>query len=211
MLDGTILAQYGGLETERLNMLGRISLCSALLSVLVASIARGDSNETAKWGQIGGWDIRVDRTVGDGCFALQVFEHGTIVRIGFDLTNRAVYLIFGNDKWKSLEDGKLYPVVIRFDDSQDYNGEMQGERLAKTVLLVQHNLNTDFLKDFMQRNTMEIFYRGDSIARLSLQNTYAAVGEVINCQHEISTAGTGQRSQDPFVGAPSSRGSDPFK
>ena len=89
---------------------------------------------------------------------------------------------------------------------------MEGQRLAKTVFFVHHNLNNDFLKDFMQRNTMEVFYRGDSIANLSLRNTYAAVGEVINCQREIGVAGS--KPQDPFSGTPASRGgggSDPFK
>lgn len=188
---------------------------AALLQVLISSAARSDTGETAKWGQVGGWDIRVDRTVGDGCFAMQVFERGTIVRIGFNVASRAIYLVFGHDDWKSLEEGKRYPVVIRFDNSQDYNGEMRGERLGKAIFLVHHNLNADFLKDFMARNTMEIFYRGDSIARVSLQNTFAAVGEVTKCQREIGMAGGKPRSQDPFSGTPANRGADrgvdPFK
>jgi hypothetical protein len=185
---------------------------AALLQVLIAPIAWSDTNGTAKWGKVGGWDIRVDRTVGDGCFAMQVFEGGTIVRIGFDVTNRAIYLIFGHDNWKSLEEGKLYPVVIRFDNSQDYNGEMKGQRLGKAIFLVHSNLNADFLNDFMQRNTMQIFYRGDRIASLSLKNTYAAVGEVKTCQHEVGMAGAKQRSEDPITpSAPATRGADPFK
>ena len=187
-----------------------VPVMAALLPILVAPAARSD--ETAKWGQVGGWDIRVDRTVGDGCFAMQVFGRGTIVRIGFDVASRAIYLVFGHDDWKSLEEGKRYPVVVRFDNSQDYNGEMKGERLGKAIFLVHHNLNADFLKDFMARNSMEIFYRGDSIARVSLQNTFAAVAEVIKCQREIGFAGARQRSQDPSSGTPASRGgADPFR
>jgi hypothetical protein len=192
-------------------MLGRVCLWSAVLSILLAPVARSDDSETAKWGQVGGWEIRVDRTVGDGCFATQVFERGTVVRIGFDVSSRAIYLVFGNENWKSLEEGKRYPVVIRFDSSQDYNGEMQGQRMANTVFLVHHNLNADFLNDFMQRNVMEIFYRSERIASLSLKNTFAAVGEVINCQREIGLAGSAPRAQDPFASVPASRGRDPFK
>jgi hypothetical protein len=188
---------------------------AALLQLLIVPAVRSDTGETAKWGKVGGWDIRVDRTVGDGCFAMQVFERGTIVRIGFDVASRAIYLVFGHDDWKSLEEGKRYPVVIRFDNSQDYNGEMKGEQLGKAIFLVHHNLNADFLKDFMARNSMEIFYRGVSIARVSLQNTFAAVAEVIKCQREIGFAGKGPRSQDPVAGTPAGRGADrgadPFK
>jgi hypothetical protein len=191
-------------------MLGRISACSALLSIALAPAASSESNDTVQWGKVGGWDIRVDRTVGDGCFAMQVFARGTVLRIGFDVASRAIYLVFGHDDWTSLEVGKVYPVVIRFDSGQEYKGELEGQRLANTVFLVHHNLNNEFLKDFMQRNSMEIFYRGQSIANLSLRNTYAAVGEVINCQREIGVAGGG-KSNDPFTGTPASRGSDPFK
>jgi hypothetical protein len=191
-------------------MLGRICSWGAVFWIAMAPVAW--SEETVSWGKVGGWDIRVDRTVGDGCFAMQVFERGTVVRIGFDVASKAIYLVFGHDNWKSLEEGKVYPVVIRFDSGQEYKGSMEGQRLAKTVFLVHHNLNNDFLKDFMQRNTMEVFYRGDSIANLSLRNTYAAVGEVINCQREIVA---GSKPQDPFSGTPASRGggsgSDPFK
>ncbi len=190
-------------------MVRRISSWSALFSLLMAPDAWSESGETIRWGKVGGWYIRVDRTVGDGCFAMQVFERGTVVRIGFDVASRTIYLVFGHDDWKSLEEGKLYPVVVRFDSGQEYKGEMKGQRLAKTVFLVHHNLNGDFLKDFMQRNAMEVFYRGDSIANVSLKNTYAAVGEVINCQREIGAAGSG--SPDPFAGAPAGGGRDPFK
>src|SRR5262245_61364247 len=70
-------------------LLWAIALACAPLAV------QAESNNTAKWGQVGGWQIKVDRTAGDGCFAMQVFERGTVVRIGIDVSNKALYLIFG--------------------------------------------------------------------------------------------------------------------
>ncbi len=116
--------------------------------------------DTAKWGQVGGWEIRVDRTVGDGCFAMQVFERGTILRIGFDVSAQKIYLLFGHDDWKSIEAGKIYPIRAVFDGISTYNGEMTGQAVGKRVFLVHRNLSTDFVKDFMQRNGMQVFYRG---------------------------------------------------
>jgi hypothetical protein len=184
------------------------ALCLLALAIPSASLAE---SETAKWGQVGGWVIRVDRSVGDGCFAVQVFERGTIVRIGLDITSKRVYLFIGHNEWKSLEVGKLYPVRVVFDGVKSYNGEMKGQTLGHTVFLVHRDLSADLIKDFMERNGMEVFYRGERIANLSLRNTYAAIAEVINCQKELAAAGPAPR-EDPFASAPTApRDQDPFR
>jgi hypothetical protein len=41
------------------------------------------------------------------------------------------------------------------------------------------------VKDFMQRNGIEIFYQETSIANLSLKDSYAAFSEAMNCQREF--------------------------
>jgi hypothetical protein len=179
-----------------------------LLSVGWTQSALGQ--DTAKWGQVGGWQIRVDRSVGDGCFAVQAFDGGTIVRIGFDAAAQKIYVFFGDDDWKSIEVGKIYPVRVVFDGVSAFNGEMKGLSIGKTVFLAHTDLSTDFVKNFMQRNGMQIFYRGSQIAHLSLRNTFAAVGEVINCQREIG-GNPGTSNRDPFVSTPPRQNRDPFR
>jgi hypothetical protein len=183
-------------------------------------VAPASADDTVKWGQVGGWAIMVDRTIGDGCFAMQVFERGTVVRIGFDMRNRHVYLFFAQDSWKSLEEGKVYPVRIVFDGSIPYDGEMRGQRLGNVVVLAHRNVSADFFRDFMQRNDLQVFYRGSELANLSLRNTYAAVSEVINCQKEIAAAGRSsgrptpsatQPQPDPFASGNPSSAADPFR
>jgi len=141
---------------------------------------------------------------------MQVFERGTIVRIGFDVTAQTIYLIFAHDDWKSIEVGKIYPVRIIFDGVSTYNGEMKGQSVGNKITLVHRNLSTDFVKDFMQRNGMQVFYRGDQIANLSLKNTFAAVGEVVNCQREVGGK-PGTSNRDPFVSTPPPQNRDPFR
>jgi hypothetical protein len=187
-------------------------VAAALLAMAANPAASQD--QVAKWGQVGGWQISVDRTVGDGCFAVQVFERGSIVRIGFDVEQQKIYVLFGHDAWKSLEEGKIYPVKVVFDGASSYNGEMRGQKLGKVIFLAHRNLSVDFVKDFMQRNSMEVFYRGERIANLSLKNTYAAVSEILNCQRELGFANKGggsQGTQDPFASAPAPRSRDPFR
>lgn len=176
-------------------------------------LSHAHAQKAAKWAQVGGWDIRVDQSVGNGCFAMQTYEDGTVVRIGVDVSQQRVYLLFLNDAWKSLELGKIYPVRVVFDGASSYNGNMKGHRLAGGAIVLAHtNLSTEFVKDFMQRNGMRIYYQGNSIANLSLRNTYAAIAEVLNCQKEFGFGSGSSRDSDPFSsssGGGSSR--DPFR
>ena len=132
------------------------SLAVVLCSLVACMTAHA---QTAQWGQVGGWQIRVDRTVGDGCFAVQEFEGGTIVRIGYDAAAKRMYLLFTDDDWKSLEVDKVYPVRIVFDGSTSFNGEMTGMRLGKSVWLAHRNVSSDLVQAFMEKNTMRILYQ----------------------------------------------------
>lgn len=189
--------------------LGVVALALALPGVAWAAPDSG----AAKWGKVGGWEIRVDRSLGDGCFAVQSFERGTVVRIGFDVKNQKIYVFFGHTDWKSLEVGKVYPVRIVFDGTKSYDGELRGQRIGddSIVFLAHRNLSSAFVKDFMERSGMQVFYRGERIANLSLANTFAAVSEVMNCQRELgATARSG--GADPFATSPGSQGGkDPFR
>lgn len=167
------------------------------------------AQKAPRWAQVGGWEIRVDSSVGNGCFAMQQYDDGTVARIGVNVGQKSVYLLFLNDAWKSLEVGKLYPVRIVFDGVSTYDGDMKGHQLAGGSLVLAHNnLSTEFVRDFMQRNAMHIYYHGNRIAALSLRNTYAAVAEVINCQKEI---GVGPRDSDPFSSSGAGPNRDPFR
>lgn len=154
--------------------------------------------------------------MGNGCFALQLYEDGTAVRIGVHADRQRIYLMFGNTAWKSMEEGKVYSIRIVFDGASTYNGEMKGARLTGGTLMLTHdNLSSDFVKDFMQRNSMRLYYQGGQIAGLSLRNTYAAIGEVVNCQKEFgfgsSPSPNSPRGGDPFSSSGGRSNRDPFR
>jgi hypothetical protein len=193
-------------------------LLKAVLTIGIGGLALTIPSQThaqkpAKWAQVGGWDIRVDQSVGNGCFAMQTYEDGTVVRMGVDVSQQRIYLLFLNDAWKSLEVGKIYPVRIVFDGASAYNGNMKGHRLAGGATVLSHsNLSSEFVKDFMQRNGMRIYYQGSSIANLSLRNTYAAMAEVLNCQKELGFGSGSSRDSDPFSSSSGGgRPRDPFR
>lgn len=186
-----------------------VVLLLALIGIAASGPAWADKGDTATWGKVGGWSIMVDRTLGDGCFAYTVYDRGTVARLGIDVQSGAFYVLVGHAEWKSLEEGKLYAVRTVFDGAKSYKGEMKGQRVGGMIFLAHRNLSSDFVKDFMQRNGIEIFYQEKRIASLSLKDSYAALAEVINCQKEFGFAKK-DTGNDPFVKAPApSR--DPFR
>ncbi len=64
------------------------------------------------WKRVGSWDIRVDRSLNYGCFLVNVYQGGTVFRIGFDRTNGGGYLMLGNPNWRSIEVGKEYDLEL---------------------------------------------------------------------------------------------------
>lgn len=185
----------------------------ALIGSVVTLSSPTHAQKAGKWGEVGGWEIRVDPSVGNGCFASQIYEDGTLVRIGVDAEQKRIYLFFANKAWRSLEEGKIYRVRIVFDGASGYNGDMVGYRLSSgSIVLAHRDLSSAFVKDFMQRNGMRIHYQGNQLSHLSLRNTYAAVGEVYNCQKEFGFGSGSSRDSDPFSssgGGKSDR--DPFR
>ena len=186
------------------SMLAAVSVAACLLA------APAQSQNSAKWGEVGGWSIRVDRSIGDGCYAHQSYEDGTDVRVGFDMKKKSIFFMIANPAWRSLEVGKVYRMRLTFDEQQSYDGEFRGLKMGDWVWLDHSNVSADFASDFMQRNSLRVYYNGTRIAGLSLRNRYLAVTEVMNCQREMAGGGrSGSGSQpatDPFTRRPA----DPF-
>ena len=82
-------------------------LSAALMGAFVAPAVSKDNTAPA-WAQVGGWQIRVDPTFGNGCFATQYYEDGTGIRLGIDANSQSLYIMLANPAWKSLEAGKTY-------------------------------------------------------------------------------------------------------
>ncbi|PYX67651.1 MAG: hypothetical protein DMG78_27225, partial [Acidobacteria bacterium] len=123
------------------------ALCwSALATSAVAQ-------NTAEWGQVGGWKIRVDRTIGNGCFAYQTYQDGSLIRLGFNPESKTIYFLLGNASWQSLEAGKKYQITFEFDSVDRYDGELVGTTVGdnKTVFLDHNNVSLQFTEAFMQR------------------------------------------------------------
>lgn len=186
------------------------ALRAALMAVLslAAAPASAQDAEIASWGEVKGWAIGVDFTVGNGCFISTDFEDGTRFRLGFDKNQGGAFMVVGNPGWASIEDGKEYDIKVRMDRAAPWLATATGGRLDEIPVLVAYTTESNFIVEFMRKRGITVDYDGTTIANLSLRGSSAAVGEMIRCQEEMDANGPRQVS-DPFAGG-TKKGKDPF-
>lgn len=198
----------------------RVLLAVGLFSMILLGMAPfsplfAASDKMPQWKKVGSWDVRVDRTLGNGCFAAAAYRGGSVFRIGIDATDKkwAGYMLFGNDDWASLEEGKEYSLTYVFDSSEPWFGDAVAFKFNKyddVTYLVQRFDKPDLFKDYMRKNSVKIKYKGKQIEQLSLKGSYAAFMEVLRCQDTMNRGGArSNRVKDPFA-ASSTRKRDPF-
>jgi hypothetical protein len=172
------------------------------------------AQDIVRWGSAGGWDIMIDPSLGNGCYIYTEYDAGTVVRLGFSPDDDEAYLMVGNAKWNSIQDGKDYDVQVRMDRDSPWYVTATGVQFDGLPFLMAETDDTDFLLDFAKKNSLAVSYGGQTVTSLSLSGTYAAVSEMINCQEQVNKRG-GNSSADPFASSSSSNKSrsnsgDPF-
>lgn len=178
---------------------------AALLSGTVAAVAE----ESPLWAEVGGWDVRIDRTLNDGCFAIAYYEGGSVFRIGLNMIDRSGYVVVGNTNWKSLEEGKEYDIRFQFGNEEPWDAV--AEVFAGKNLMARFE-DPDFLHEFAKKHTVRVFYRNKEIAGLKLKGSYKALREVLSCQEAITEASNSgpDKRRDPFRPDRVSPATDPF-
>ena len=165
-----------------MEMLARIGLLGLVLVTVLAGPVAGRSGPTGKWGEIDGWQIRVD----DGCFALRGVADGTVIRIGIKANTQSVYFYIGNDAWRSFVPGQLYPIRFVYDDETAFNGEIGAYPWLGKVVLGHRDVGPDFIESFTRSTTLRLFHRGTQIADFPLRDAAAAIRQVMACRDEWS-------------------------
>lgn len=185
----------------------------ATISWFIPSVA--SSQDVVTWNEdVSGWEIRVDRTLGNGCFMLTGYEGGTFLRLQFDPTSESIGFYVANDDWRSIEANKLYDIEVEFGSAGPWTGSAQGidfDGLRGLHLTVpsEDDRAADFIEEFMRYTGVDIRYQGASIARLSLRGTFAATEEMFRCQAAMFENGL-PSERDPFSSS-GTGGADPFR
>lgn len=171
------------------------------------------AQDTREWSQVGHWSIAVDPTLNNSCFALNEYDDGTVLRIGLDLSDEGIwYIMFGNDRWQSIEAGSDYDVSLKFDREAEWNAIASGIDMGGGInFLYVFGSDVNFFDEFVRKNTLKLFYDGSTIAQLSLSGSARAINAMLECQEAQDTA----PPADPFAGkskkkSGSKAGADPF-
>jgi hypothetical protein len=157
-----------------------------------SSVPAQAGGATEQYSQIGGWKVMIDHTTGDGCFAYMQYQRGSVMRIGFDINNKGIYLMFGHPDFKDMEVGQEYRARFLFDDYYYYDGSVKTIDMSG-ITYFGVKVSADFMQSFAVRNNLKIINKGDVKINVSLAGTYAAIEETLRCQEQMNA----QRQQEP--------------
>lgn len=168
-------------------------------------------DDTVAWKKVGGWQILVDRTIGNSCFLVGSFVGGTVFRIGFDALKDSAYVMVGDDAWTSIEVGKEYDIEIQFDREPPWQVTAEAIDLGHPFLSA-YTKQWDFIKEFKKKHSLSIKYKNKEIALLNLKGSSVAVDEMVRCQTVFSKAGKKKSysKNDPFRSGTPAKSRDPF-
>jgi hypothetical protein len=197
--------------------MGHLVRTIPLSLALLFGVSGAFAQETSQWGSAGGWSIRVDHSVGHGCYIHGQYDSGTSLRLGYEPQAGGMYVMLGNPAWRSIEQGTVYELTLRFDQSPprriDATGvPVDGSRNALGFTLSEG----DFLQEFMGRNVLTISYGNSEVDRLTLSGSTEAVEAMVQCQSQIDRAqrpdndGTEEPPESPKDSLGSKPSQDPF-
>jgi len=210
------------------NLLRRLQMTRILLVMLflLPSIRGAVADEVMpEFASVGGWSVRVDTSVGYGCFLVALYEEGSYLRIGLNPEDSKLHVFFGDDHWKSIEHGKKYDIAIRFGNESPWTATARGFSFDppedEPVLRVDMPLEADsltlFFKEFMEERSVGVYYDDDRILLLSLEDSSQATSKLFECQEAMAALNSDPASEgkptsenDPFIKSKYRDAKDPF-
>jgi hypothetical protein len=176
-------------------MYKRVLLASA--AALLAVPALADAPNSGLWKMVGDWQIRVDKSLGYGCFMWGGYRNGNVVRLGIDNRSRQYYLLFGNPSWHSIVPGQQYYVQISFNGQPPTtwvgNGSDVGDGARALTFAFS---NPAIWTAFAQAYNVSFFYQGHLLGTQNLPMSDLAVREMFACQQAFSP--NSSPPSDPF-------------
>jgi hypothetical protein len=174
----------------------RKQITATAIAIILTLSQTGFAEDMPEYAMSGNWSIRVDTSLDYGCFLLTTYQDGSAFRLGVDRTDGSVYVLVADPNWESIEYGKHYPVSLQFGDESPWTADATGFSFDppedQPFLAVHASTDRDtmwlFLREFMVEPNFELFYKGSSVANLSLKGSYAATLKLLECQSEINTA-----------------------
>ncbi|OWU86241.1 hypothetical protein ATO6_05235 [Oceanicola sp. 22II-s10i] len=156
---------------------------TALAASLGVSAPAVQAQDLVYWDTVGGWEILVDPTLGNGCLIQAEFDNGALVRIGFDRTEDLGYITAFHDDWGDIVEDQVYPITFDLD-GQSYDGEATGIYLEGMPGADVYFDNPDFLFDLARKNTLTLHNESGGVMSIDLEGSFVALEAAIDCQDQ---------------------------
>jgi hypothetical protein len=166
----------------------RSALSFSLCLLLAAAPAVPAAAQDNFWGSFGDWDVSIDPTIDNGCYALASWNGGTVLRIGRNPQLDNFYFLIGNPAWSSLQPDRSYDLAIQFGNRPVWDVSANGLQFSEgeEVYLHAQSDKMDFIREFQKALNMKISFEGAEIDNLKLTGSSRAWTEVEKCQEEMN-------------------------
>ncbi|MDQ2065021.1 hypothetical protein Q9295_01435 [Xinfangfangia sp. CPCC 101601] len=147
-------------------------------ALFAASFSAASAQELV--GEAGGWEIYRDASMGGGCYMTSAFEDGSIVQLGYDISEDAAFFTVFNGDWTDITEGEVYPMTFDIDGqpwTADGHGMNTGD-LGGILVMVE---NEDFFVDLATKNSLIVSNEAGEVAHLDLGGTRDAVIATSDC------------------------------
>lgn len=168
------------------------------------------------WEEFNRWTVSVNSDFGYGCTIGSKAQDPTLY-VGFDNSDGTAFVAFGNEKWRSIEEGKKYELEMDFDGNEFWGDTFIGmKNSTDTGILVLWGEATtgstihDWLRDLAMHHQLNIRYGDRSVGSISLRGTADAIRSLLECRQATTELLQPEPdSADPFSDSPPSN-DDPF-
>src|SRR5262252_6562263 len=151
---------------------------------LTPVVAKADRAPEA-YANVGGWMISYHPDT-NNCSMYGSFQRGTTFFVNW--RGGTYNFSIGDKAWTSIEDGERYQVTFVMDGVDRWTDVMEGHVLPDgTHTLGFNNVSQEFLLSVMRRWSISIYNtkRMNLITTLSLNNSYAAMVALVQCQAAV--------------------------
>ncbi len=147
-------------------------------------------------GKVAGWSIGSSQSLGS-CVAAASYRDQTTMWFGIGSAQYRAYLAFTNPKWRSLEVGQTYSIVMRVGDQGKWRGTFVGFERNGEKGLFSAGLKEKFVSDISDSGQLAVEFEGRQIAAVSLVGSTEALQALVGCQKSFSTTDAAAREASP--------------
>ena len=159
------------------------TMIAVAVAAVVAVGAPAQAQEMTEWGFAAGWHIMIDPGMGNGCLIQTIYDNGSVVRIGLDVTRNEGYVVVFDNNWGQIEDGAEYPVSFDLD-GQKFDAVARGFHLGKVPGAGIRFSDRDFIYAIASKQVMTINGASGQIMAIELGGSAVALEAARMCQAE---------------------------